>query len=67
MRKRISVDDFCKDTRTCQSVWEDDEHPGESADVVVVGIPAEPGTVPLAPGEIAIRVRRQIITDVRAR
>lgn len=58
---RVSVDDACKDGYTCPSVWVDDESDPEHA--VVVGLPVEDGVVPVGAGEIAVRVRRQVLRD----
>jgi hypothetical protein len=60
MLRRLSVDASCKGAYTCPSVWQDDVNPDE---LVIVGHPAELGVVPMAEGEIAIRVRRQVIAD----
>jgi hypothetical protein len=62
MWKRISVDDHCYDARSCQSVWQDDDR---LEDLLIIGHLAEPGSVPLAAGEVAIRVRRQVIVDAQ--
>jgi len=64
MLRRLSVDDSCKDGRTCPSVWEDDDEPD---DLVIIGRLMAPSTVPLAFGEVAIRVRRQVVADARIR
>lgn len=58
--RRLSVDAACKDAYTCPSVWADDADP---ASLVIVGVPVAAGTVPLADGEIAIRIKRQVIAD----
>lgn len=62
--RRLSVDADCKDRFTCPSVWQDDEDP---ECVVVVGHPAPAGTVPVCAGEIAVRVKRQVIVDAGVR
>lgn len=62
---RVSVDDTCKDGYTCPSVWIDDENDPEHA--VVVGIPVVDGAVPLGAGEVAVRVRRQVLKDADLR
>ena len=64
MLRRLSVDEFCKGEFTCPSVWGDDE---DLDYVVVVGDPVPAGTVPLADGEIALRVKRQVIADANIR
>jgi hypothetical protein len=60
MLKRLSVDSSCKGAYTCPSVWQDDDNPDE---LVIVGHPVALGLVPMAEGEIAVRVRRQVIAD----
>jgi hypothetical protein len=62
MMRRLSVDETCKGIGTCPSVCVDDDAPD---DVLIVGPPASPGTVPLSEGEAAVWVRRQIILDAR--
>jgi hypothetical protein len=62
--RRLSVDAECKDGFTCPSVHVDDANP---ADLVIVGHPVSAGTVPLGPGEIAIRVRQQVFADAGIR
>jgi len=62
MMRRLSVDAECKGTYTCPSVWEDDQDPDY---LVVVGNPAEFGGVPMADGEVAIRVKRQVVADAK--
>ncbi len=62
MMRRLSVDAECKGTYTCPSVWEDDTDPDY---LVVVGNPVQAGTVPMAEGEIAIRVKRQVVADAK--
>lgn len=62
MLRRLSVDDYCKDGRTCQSVLGDDE---VVEDLVIVGHAVPPGTVPLAAGEVAVRIRRRIVADAK--
>jgi hypothetical protein len=64
MLRRISVDMDCKAKGTCQSVWSDDEI---TEDIVIIGRAVAPGTVPLATGEVAIRVKRQVIADAKIR
>lgn len=58
--ERKSVDSSCKDGFTCPSVWADD---GDLDNVVVVGEVLDPAPIPVGPGEIAVRVRRQVIQD----
>ncbi len=65
MWRRLAVDHACRDGYTCESVWGQDQD--RSEDVVVVGRPAEPGTVPLGDGEIAVRIKREIIADAEIR
>lgn len=60
MMRRLSVDQECKAQYTCPSVWEDDADPEY---LVVVGHPVPAGTVPMADGEIAVRIRRDIVAD----
>ena len=60
MIRRLSVDDSCKDGYTCPSVWADDTDPTH---VIVVGEVVPAGVVPTADHEIAVRVKRQVITD----
>lgn len=62
--RRLSVDDECKDGFSCPSVHADDVDPTH---LVIVGEPVPAGTVPLGPGEIAIRVKRQVIADAEIR
>lgn len=62
--QRLSVDAECKDGFSCPSVHADDTDP---LYVVVVGKAVPAGTVPLGPGEIAIRVKRQVIADAEIR
>lgn len=64
MMRRLSVDPECKDNYTCQSVWADDSDPDY---VVVVGHPAEAHAVPLAEGEVAVRIKRQIVAAAEIR
>lgn len=66
--KRISVDAECKDGYTCPAVWVNDDTDKQSpvidADqVLVVGKVVDSSPVPLAPGEIAVLVPRQVIRD----
>lgn len=56
--RRLSVDQSCRDKWSCPSVWEDE--PG-SDDLVIAGTPAELGVVPLADGEVAVRIKRSIV------
>jgi len=49
------------DDDPCHGIW-DDDHPDE---VIVVGDLLDPSPVPLSPGEVAIRVRRQVVRDAR--
>jgi hypothetical protein len=58
--ERVSVDADCKDGLTCPSVWADESDP-ETA--VVVGVLEQVHGVPLGPGEVAVRVRRQVLRD----
>ncbi len=62
--RRLSVDAECKDGFSCPSVHADEADP---LHVVVVGEAVPAGTVPLGPGEIAIRVKRQVIADAEIR
>lgn len=62
--RRLSVDAECKDGFSCPSVHADDTDP---LHVVVVGEIVPAGTVPLGPGEIAVRVKRQVIADADIR
>jgi hypothetical protein len=62
MLRRLSVDDTCGDDDTCPAVWDDDQCRDE---LVIVGHPVPDGTVPLAKGEIALRIRRKIVADAR--
>lgn len=62
MLRRLSVEENCDDLDNCQSVWGDDEH---HDDVVIVGHAVPPGTVPLAPGEVAVRIRRRVVAAAR--
>lgn len=64
MLRRLSVDDQCKGKYTCPSVWQDDTDPDY---LVVVGDSVPSGTVPMADGEVAIRVRRQVVADAEIR
>lgn len=64
MMRRLSVDASCKDGFSCPSVHTDDTDP---AHLVIVGEPVPAGTVPLGPGEVAIRVKRQVIADAEVR
>jgi len=51
----------CKDGFTCPSVWVDDDDPDH---VIVVGAVQEvPASVPVGPGEVAVRLRRQTVRD----
>ena len=61
--RRLSVDD-CTDGLTCPSVWLDDSDPDH---VVIVGKVTPPGTVPVGAGEVAVRVRRQVIVNAELR
>lgn len=58
--RRVSVDDACKDGYTCPSVWADENDPEYA---FVVGVPDAASGVPVGPGEIAVRVRRQVLRD----
>lgn len=62
--RRLSVDEDCKDGFSCPSVHADDADPTH---LVIVGVPVPADTVPLGPGEIAIRVKRQVIADAEIR
>jgi hypothetical protein len=62
MLRRLSVDEHCDDLQTCQSVWDDDDG---LDDLVIVGHPVPPGTVPLSEGEVAVRIRRRIVADAK--
>jgi len=64
MMRRLSVDVECKGTYTCPSVWQDDTDPDY---LVVVGHSVPAGMVPVADGEIAIRVKRQVVADAEIR
>jgi hypothetical protein len=57
---RLSVDDTCKDV-TCHSVYRDDD----PEYLIIVGNPVADGTVPVGPGEGALRVKRQVIVDAQ--
>lgn len=59
---RLSVDEQCEDVSTCQSVWGDDQ---VLDDLVIVGRPVAPGTVPMGKGEVAVRIRRRIVADAK--
>jgi len=56
--KRLSVDRDCKNG-SCPAVWADTDDPGH---LTIVGVPA-PDAEGVGPGEIAIRIKRQVITD----
>jgi len=60
MLERLSVDDACQGKFTCPSVWRD---PADPEHLVIVGVPVAPGTVQLADGEIAVRVKTQVVRD----
>jgi hypothetical protein len=62
MMRRLSVLADCKSGYTCPSVWIDDDDPNT---VVVVGHLVDAGTVPLAEGEVAVRVARQVVADAK--
>jgi hypothetical protein len=62
--RRLSVDAECKDGFSCPSVHSDDD---DLTHLVIVGEPVPAGTVPLGPGEVAIRVKRQLIADAEIR
>lgn len=57
--RRLSVEE-CTDGHTCPSVWLDDADPDQ---VVIVGKITPPGTVPVGPGEAAVRMHRQVILN----
>lgn len=57
---RGSVDESCKDGYTCPAVWANEKDP---SDVMIVGVVLDPSPVPLAPGERAVRIPRQVIKD----
>lgn len=50
----------CDDADSYPGVWEDDQSPG---DAIIVGMVLDPSPVPLGPGEIAVRVNKQLIRD----
>ena len=50
----------CDDKTTCPGVWVDDQAPDV---VIVVGERLESSPVPLGSGEVAVRLRREIIHD----
>ncbi|WP_322769609.1 hypothetical protein [Frankia sp. Cr1] len=53
----------CKDGFTCPGVWVDDDDPDH---VIVVGVVRDsPSPVPVGPGEVAVRLRRQTVRDAR--
>lgn len=56
--------EVCKDGLTCPGVWVDDVDPSH---VVVVGEIMPSGAIPLGPGEVAVRLRRQTIVDAELR
>lgn len=64
MWHRLSVDEKCRDGWTCPSVWVDDTNPEQ---LVIVGHAVEDDTVPVADGETAIRIERQIVADAEIR
>jgi len=57
--KQLSGD--CKDGNTCPSVWADEE--GAPGDVIVVGSVVDPSVVPVGPGEVAVRLRRRLLSE----
>lgn len=60
MKRRLSVEASCKDGLTCPAVFDDTSDPDH---LWIVGVPVEAGTVPVGDGEIAIRVKRQVVAD----
>lgn len=64
MWHRLAVEQACRDGYTCPSVWADDADPEH---VVIVGHPVEAGSVPVADGESAVRVKREIIAEAEIR
>ena len=62
MLRRLSVDRDCNGDYDCPSVWQDDGNPEE---LLIIGAPVEPGIVPTGPGEAAIRIRWQVVSDAR--
>lgn len=56
--ERLSVDAGCKNG-TCPAVWADTDDPEH---LTIVGVPV-PDAEGVGPGEIAIRIRRQVIAD----
>ncbi|HEX6359539.1 hypothetical protein [Actinophytocola sp.] len=62
MMRRLSVDPDCKSSYTCPSVWVDDADPEH---LVVVGYPVPAGTVELADGEIAVRLKRSVVAAAK--
>lgn len=63
MWRRVAVDRECRDGYTCESVWDNER----DSDAIIVGRPVEDGTVPLDDGEIAVRIKREIIADAGIR
>lgn len=45
----------------CHGIWDDDHPDG----VIVVGDLLDPAPVPLGAGEVAIRLRRQVVRDAK--
>jgi hypothetical protein len=50
----------CKDGVTCPGVWVDETDPEH---IVVVGRLLHHEAVPVGPGEVAVRLRRQTVID----
>ncbi len=57
---RLSVDESCKDGYTCPAVFEDTDDPDH---LYVVGVAVPDGKVPVGTGEIAVRLKRQVVAD----
>lgn len=56
--QRLSVDVDCKNS-SCPAVWADTDDPDH---LTIVGVPA-PDAQGVGDGEIAIRIKRQVIAD----
>lgn len=50
----------CDDKTTCPGVWIDDDQPD---DAIIVGAHLVRSPVPLAPGEVAVRLSVQLLRD----